>query len=207
MIKLIIFDLWYTLIYKKQSTNTRELMYSMCPQKISLSEFSKISTTVIQTKKWNSKLEAYEELARQSQLDKPKEIAKRWFELRKSKDSKFLTYDYVIPLLKKLSQNYKLGLISNCTYYSAEIMKKETSIFDYIDYEILSFQVGLLKPDLNIFLKMLEKANVKPEEALMIGDNLNNDIIPCKILGLNAIHFTGDSNKLKKDLINLDLKI
>jgi len=44
-----------------------------------------------------------------------------------------------------------------------------------------------LKPDPRAFLAVLEKLKVKPEEVLMIGDEIERDLIPAKKLGLEAI--------------------
>jgi len=44
-----------------------------------------------------------------------------------------------------------------------------------------------LKPDPRAFLAVLEKLKVKPEEVLMIGDEIERDLIPAKNLGMEAI--------------------
>lgn len=43
------------------------------------------------------------------------------------------------------------------------------------------------KPDPKAFLAVLKKLKVKPEETLMIGDEIERDLIPAKKLGLEAI--------------------
>jgi len=44
-----------------------------------------------------------------------------------------------------------------------------------------------LKPDPRAFLAVLEKLKVKPEEVLMIGDEVERDLIPAKNLGMEVI--------------------
>jgi HAD superfamily hydrolase (TIGR01509 family) len=44
-----------------------------------------------------------------------------------------------------------------------------------------------LKPDERAFLTVLEKMEVKPEEALMVGDEIERDLIPAKNLGMEVI--------------------
>ncbi len=39
------------------------------------------------------------------------------------------------------------------------------------------------KPSIRPFQMMLEYFNIKPEEAVYIGDNPNKDFLPCKELG------------------------
>lgn len=50
-----------------------------------------------------------------------------------------------------------------------------------------SAEAGLAKPDLRIFKLALQKACCLPEEAIMIGDRLDNDIIPAKAIGMHTV--------------------
>ena len=48
-------------------------------------------------------------------------------------------------------------------------------------------ETKFLKPDKRAFLAVLEKLKVKPEEALMVGDEIERDLIPAKNLGMKVI--------------------
>lgn len=48
-------------------------------------------------------------------------------------------------------------------------------------------ETKFLKPDSRAFLAVLKKIKVKPEEALMVGDELERDIIPAKALGMEVV--------------------
>ncbi|TET84114.1 MAG: HAD family hydrolase [Candidatus Nealsonbacteria bacterium] len=48
-------------------------------------------------------------------------------------------------------------------------------------------ETKFLKPDPRAFLAVLEKLKVKPEETLMIGDELERDLIPAKKLEMETI--------------------
>jgi HAD superfamily hydrolase (TIGR01509 family) len=43
------------------------------------------------------------------------------------------------------------------------------------------------KPDLKAFLAVLEKMQVDPEEAVMVGDSIERDILPAQAIGIKAI--------------------
>ena len=45
----------------------------------------------------------------------------------------------------------------------------------------------MAKPDKKIFEIALKRANCKPEQSIMIGDRIDNDIIPAKNLGMKTI--------------------
>lgn len=57
----------------------------------------------------------------------------------------------------------------------------------YIDLVIASAEEGVSKPDRRIFEIALERSGCKPENAVMIGDRIDNDIIPAKQLGMKTI--------------------
>ncbi len=48
-------------------------------------------------------------------------------------------------------------------------------------------ETKFLKPDPRALLAVLEKLKIKPEETLMIGDELERDLIPAKKLGMETI--------------------
>lgn len=47
---------------------------------------------------------------------------------------------------------------------------------------------GVRKPDPRIFLHALDKLGVGPSDAVMIGDNLEADVLPARALGMGAFH-------------------
>ncbi len=62
------------------------------------------------------------------------------------------------------------------------------SIPELRHFEIFSPDViGVAKPDKKAFLAVLEKMNAKPEQAAMVGDSLENDILPALELGIKPI--------------------
>ena len=52
---------------------------------------------------------------------------------------------------------------------------------------IASAEEGIAKPDEKIFKIALERAACKSGNAIMIGDRIDNDIIPAKNLGFHTI--------------------
>lgn len=88
--------------------------------------------------------------------------------------------------LKKLSEKYKIGVIAN-QELGAEKRLKEFGILQYIDLVIASAEEGVAKPDKRIFEAALNKAICEPQYAVMIGDRIDNDIIPAKALGMKTI--------------------
>ena len=88
--------------------------------------------------------------------------------------------------LSELSKHYKIGIIANQELGSEQRLEK-LGLFKYIDLVIASSEEGVAKPDLRIFQIALDRANCKPEEAVMVGDRIDNDIIPANIIGMKTV--------------------
>lgn len=98
--------------------------------------------------------------------------------------------EYVYPeaeeVLRELSKYYQIGIIANQNLGSEERLYK-LGLLKHIDLVIASAEEGVAKPDLQIFQIALDRANCKPEEAVMVGDRLDNDIIPAKKIGMTTV--------------------
>ena len=57
-----------------------------------------------------------------------------------------------------------------------------------------------MKPDIRIFGYALDKTNCSPQETCMIGDRLDNDILPAKSLGMKTVWIKQGFGALQKPL-------
>lgn len=90
------------------------------------------------------------------------------------------------PVLSALSKKYKIGIIANQSSGSSERLES-WGILKYIDVVTASAEEGVAKPDSEIFNIALAKAECSAENAVMIGDRLDNDIVPAKKIGMKTI--------------------
>lgn len=88
--------------------------------------------------------------------------------------------------LSRLHRHYKIGIIANQSYGSKERLRR-FGILEYIDLIVASAEEGVAKPDRRIFERALERAGCKPEEAVMVGDRLDNDIVPANGIGMFTV--------------------
>jgi HAD superfamily hydrolase (TIGR01509 family) len=58
---------------------------------------------------------------------------------------------------------------------------------DLVDLVVTSGELGIKKPDLRLFRHALAALDVAPEQAVMVGDDLEADIQPALALGMRAI--------------------
>lgn len=96
----------------------------------------------------------------------------------------------IIPLLKYLSSKYELVILSNWFEYSQVIRLKNAKLDKYFCEMFFTEKIDN-KPSKESFL--IACGNNKPSECLMIGDNLNIDVIGAKNAGLNAILLDKDN--------------
>lgn len=99
-----------------------------------------------------------------------------------------------IEMLQKLAKKYRLFLLSNTS--SIHIAKvneilHETSgvarLDDLFEKIYLSYEMGIMKPDTEIYERVLEDAGLVAEETLFLDDNADN-IAAAGTLGIKTIH-------------------
>lgn len=101
------------------------------------------------------------------------------------KEDEFL-YDDAIQCFETLSKKYKIGIIANQSLGTEERLDRH-GILKYINLIVASAEEGVAKPDRRIFEIALERSNCEPANAIMIGDRIDNDIIPAKQIGMSTI--------------------
>lgn len=89
--------------------------------------------------------------------------------------------------LETLRKQYKVALVSNSDCFSVKAVIEKYGLDKFFDATILSYEIGHLKIDPEMFTAALDRLGVKPHEAVMIGDSINSDIRSAQHAGVNAI--------------------
>ena len=95
-------------------------------------------------------------------------------------------YPDTVKCLQILAKKYKLGIIAN-QIPGTEKRLEEMGIRRYFDVIVSSAEEGVAKPDPRIFNIALTRAGCAPEQAVMIGDRIDNDIVPAKQIGMKTV--------------------
>ena len=98
-----------------------------------------------------------------------------------------------LPVLDYLTTKYELHIITNGF---TEVQKKKISnsnLDKYFSCIIDSETVGVKKPNAKVFEYALKLAGATQSESLMIGDNLEADVIGALDAGFSAIHFNNNN--------------
>jgi putative hydrolase of the HAD superfamily len=92
-------------------------------------------------------------------------------------------------LLQRLAgRGLKLGAVANLPAAMAERLARE-GIGHLFAHLGLSGVSGFRKPDPRAFTTVAEALGVAPDECIMVGDRIDNDIAPAKSLGMATILF------------------
>jgi putative hydrolase of the HAD superfamily len=96
----------------------------------------------------------------------------------------FDLFDDAIPVLAELRRHgLKLGLVSNTGRDVDEFLAHHSLV---VDAALSSRVHGKVKPHPTIFLAVLERLDVAPEQAAMVGDSLEDDLEGARALGMRA---------------------
>jgi putative hydrolase of the HAD superfamily len=99
----------------------------------------------------------------------------------------FKLFDDVQPVLENCKERSLLtGLITNLEEDLKSICS-ELGIEPYIDVIVTSGEAGSDKPQPEIFLLALEKAGVKPDEAIHVGDQYKTDALGAAGVGIKPV--------------------
>jgi len=91
-----------------------------------------------------------------------------------------------LELVKELKkQGIKTAVLSNIFKFEAEVIREHNG-YDGFDPVILSYEVGMVKPELDIYRLVIGELKVKPEECVFIDDKERN-LLPAKELGIKTV--------------------
>src|SRR5699024_1826984 len=97
-------------------------------------------------------------------------------------------YEETLEVLEELKGEYKLLMLTNGSP-DLQHMKLSYSpeLVPFFDEIVISGAVGQGKPSETIFKHALDLLDVNTDEAIMIGDNTNNDILSAVRIRMDSI--------------------
>jgi putative hydrolase of the HAD superfamily len=99
----------------------------------------------------------------------------------------FPLFPDVLETLDSLRQaGLRVGVISNWDP-GLDQLCHQLCLAERLDFVLASELVGYAKPGRHIFERALELAAVRPERAVMVGDNLRDDVLGASSLGIHAV--------------------
>ena len=119
------------------------------------------------------------------------------------------TKDTIIKLYNK---GYYLGIISNNSIRNIEYVLKREGIKKYFKKIIISEEIKERKPNLKVYMKAFEEISQEEYDKIaFVSDELLEDLLPVKVLGVKTIWYEQKINnewkKKEEVLIETDYKI
>lgn len=125
-----------------------------------------------------------------------KEMSEYFLEILPKKKKVF---EYTYEILEYLTiRNYSLHLITNGFEKTQKTKLESAALTKYFKTVVTSEISNSVKPKKEIFEYAIAKAKGKMEESIMIGDNLNADILGAKNAGMDSVfvnHINAETNE------------
>lgn len=101
-------------------------------------------------------------------------------------ENSWTLYDDVLRCLSALS-NHRLGVISNGNTNQQKLKLHRLGLEDRFEVVVISEEIGIAKPEPQIFLEACRRASLKPQDCIYVGDDLEVDVLGSQSVGIKAI--------------------
>jgi len=108
-------------------------------------------------------------------------------------------------LAKLFEMKFKLLALTDNVKEIVDYLKNRYDFWKYFSSIVVSADIGMMKPDINIFKYIIREYQLDPSQTLFIDDHLPN-IQSAQSIGISCIHFTGCDNfklELRKNSIDI----
>ncbi len=205
MVKAIFFDLFFTLIYPKYSDKN---------------EYDVLGISAMEWEKYAEDNHLYRERAlgnvqtEREIIDKIVDIMP--YQLNESEKQEILERreermkrallsvdDTILDTLRQIHEKgIKIGLISNADLIDSKHWG-ESTLSKIFDITIFSCNVGMLKPDIEIYNLAINKLGIMPEDSIFVGDGGSNELWGAKNAGMKTVftEFLERKSEIQKEII------
>ena len=186
MTKAILFDFWGTLVENgvwspiKQVRNILEI-------KLPFPEYVVRMEKAMMTSKFNNLKEAFENVCKEFNLeinnDKIDSLVGMW------NKSWMLAQPYqeIKEIITELRKKHQVILVSNTDCFSIKQVMEKFNLDELFDKVFLSCEIGMIKTDQNFFKHVLTDLNLTTDDATMVGDSIQSDIMAAKRMDMKAV--------------------
>ena len=108
---------------------------------------------------------------------------------------KSAVFPFTHEVLDYLKPKYRLHLITNGFNDIQSIKLASSNLAHYFEEVITSEHSGHLKPDPRMFQHALERTGAAAAESLMIGDNLECDVLGAYNAGIDQVYFNPEKRR------------
>jgi len=88
--------------------------------------------------------------------------------------------------VESLASRYELALAANQPSAVADLLRA-ADLLGYFRWQRVSEDMGIAKPDPLFFRVILDALGIPPDQAVMVGDRLDADVLPAKQVGMRTV--------------------
>jgi putative hydrolase of the HAD superfamily len=127
-----------------------------------------------------------------AEADVPADISRQFTDILPRKSAVF---PFTHEVLDYLKPKYQMHLITNGFEDIQYIKLASSGLTDYFGEVITSEASGYLKPDARMFAHALQLTGAAAKTSLMIGDNLECDVLGAGNAGIDQVYFNVDKRR------------
>lgn len=92
------------------------------------------------------------------------------------------------------------GIVTNNSVSEQVGKLRSLGVEHLIDHLVISEEAGYSKPDERIYAIALQRVGTRPEEAVMVGDHWENDIVAASSVGMRCVWFNRKGVQMPQDI-------
>lgn len=188
MVKAILFDFWGTLVENGTFPSpVRQVKFFLnlktLPFPLYIIQFER----AFMCEKFDDLYKAFENVCEEFKIRSTQALLDRLVGMWNKNKLLAKPFPDTIETLERLKKDYKIVLISNTDCFSVNAVIDKYDLAKYFDSMIFSYDVGMLKTNPKMFEKALKSVKVKKEDAIMVGDSIESDIVGARNAGVRPI--------------------
>ncbi len=187
--KAVFFDLFFTLADLEYQEENEFTLLGISRNEWEASAENPQVYSLRATGKVKTEVEVIEAMVAGLPFEVSADQKEKLIEIRNSRYKKALTdiHPDILSTLDRIKQaGVKICLISN-----ADIIDKKywgiSPLKDYFDDVIFSCDVGIVKPDKEIYRMAMDRLGVSPAHSIFIGDGGSDELAGAKIVGMTTV--------------------
>lgn len=188
MVEAILFDFWGTLVENGVYPSPIRQVRYILRLNIPFQDFVITFEETFMLKKYATLGEAFEQVCKAFDAKPPKFIIDKLIGMWNKNMLLAKPFPETIKVLEELKKKYKLAIIANTDNISLDPVLDKFDLRKYFDAIILSYDIGHLKSDVQMFEETLNKLGIKKKkDCIMVGDSIESDMAGAAKAKIDAI--------------------
>ncbi len=187
MKKAVLFDFWGTLVQQGAYSPLKQT-YRLMRIRLPFGEFVEKFERVAMTKPYDDQMQMFRDAAEALEANVPDWVIEKLVGVWNMNKLLAKPYPETIEALEALKKKgVKIAIVSNTPKLSVDGILEKFGLDKLFDAVCFSFDKGYLKNDAELFDAALNDLGVGKDDALMVGDSMETDIVGAENAGVTAV--------------------